>query len=333
MCIAILKPTGTKVLDTKIFDNCWERNKDGFWCMYQYTKARKKTVWIYKTMDKWQALEFFTKIQATKWVRDIAFHFRIATHWLTNIHNCHPFYAGQGLYMMHNWCLSLDDPFGIKSDSAMLADRLVSCEPLWQDDEEKMKSLAKYAIGSKLVFMWPTSTFIVNEKSWNKEDDIWFSNYSYIKYEAPKPAPYKSSYSHENGMTDDWYPDSQYKHKPLTKKERKALSRWNNKNRIQSSFPAPLPINEPPRGGNKILVLPEKVYTPTEYQTYKCSIQWLLSKDQRSDLNQLSEEESDYCWLEMLGYKPTLEEQLESIQSFHAFVLNLTKAPYEEQHV
>lgn len=291
MCIAILKPKGARKITEEEFGECWTTNKDGFGCMFQIKEKGKMKVKYWKTMDKEQAFAFFNDVQSRENIGDIGFHFRIATHGKTDINMCHPFNAWHWFMMMHNGMLWLKDPFGEKSDTCLLAEMLATKEFNWWADSKRITDLSEFARWSKLVFMDSTQSFIINEKSGHWSDGIWWSNYSYVKYTAPK------------------------------KTETTKYKNW----------------NDPYKGttDNRSLILPVTVISPEEqkrrddqikeiqeWTQYKSSIQGLLSREQREDLNTITMDETNWLWL-CFTWKDniTLEEKKSKIHEFYEYVM------------
>ena len=120
------------------------------------------------------------------------FHSRITTHGGTCVENCHPFTVGRdGLSVVaHNGMLPIPSVNG-KSDTRIFAEELF---PSWGgiatlNSKKMRKRLAKFASGSKLVFLSANPDVnhdfvIINEKDGHWTDGVWWSNGSY-KYSRP----------------------------------------------------------------------------------------------------------------------------------------------------
>ena len=133
------------------------------------------------------------------------FHSRITTHGGTTVENCHPFQVGSDTQTVvaHNGMLPIDAKNG-RSDTRIFAESLF---PSWGgpstlNSKKMRKKLAKFAAGSKLVFLSANSDVqndytIINEKdgSWDA-DGVWWSNTSY-KYS-------RYSYSGSGMYTSGW---------------------------------------------------------------------------------------------------------------------------------
>ena len=116
------------------------------------------------------------------------FHSRITTHGGTTVDNCHPFQVGKDelTVVAHNGMLPIDAKNG-KSDTRIFAEELF---PRWGgasllNSKKMRKKLAKFASGSKLVFLSANPNVqndftIINEKDGHYDTDgVWWSNNSY----------------------------------------------------------------------------------------------------------------------------------------------------------
>ena len=96
MCIAIVKPEG-QTIPLSVLEHCWNANPDG--CGFALPDGAGG-VTIHKALD-WE--EF-----VTLWDRygdaaaPMLVHFRLATHGIVNLENCHPHRIAPGLAMVHN---------------------------------------------------------------------------------------------------------------------------------------------------------------------------------------------------------------------------------------
>lgn len=150
------------------------------------------------------------------------FHFRISTHGLTDIDNCHPFIIGQDdkTVMAHNGILPITMPVhDNRSDSKIFAEYVLpemgGISSL--DNEETFKCLSEWATGSKLVFLTvdPLATYdwyIVNEEYGHWAEDMWWSNKSYVTYPITSYSSYgiNSRGMYSNIGYDDTYNDDEY---------------------------------------------------------------------------------------------------------------------------
>lgn len=115
------------------------------------------------------------------------FHSRITTHGGTSLDNCHPFQVGRdtNTIVAHNGMLPIQARDG-KSDTRIFAEELF---PSWGgastlNSKRMRKKLAKFADGSKLVFLSANPDvqedyYIINESDGHWDDGVWWSNSSY----------------------------------------------------------------------------------------------------------------------------------------------------------
>ena len=145
------------------------------------------------------------------------FHFRITTHGLTDVDNCHPFNVGDDdkTVLAHNGILPIVMPVHeTRSDTKIFAEyilpRMGGVTAL--DNKETFESVEEWASGSKLVVLSVNPLcqydwYIINESHGHWLDGMWWSNKSYIKY-TPLHSTYwnKTGYNLEStrGMYSDW---------------------------------------------------------------------------------------------------------------------------------
>ncbi len=153
------------------------------------------------------------------------FHFRIATHGSLNVDNCHPFDIGDNAKSVlgHNGILPLTMPINDnRSDTKLFAEIVLphigGVKTL--DDDEKLKEIAEWASGNKLVILTVDEEtkhdwYIVNEHLGHWKDDIWWSNSSYVRHYPPAYVNYPSSpyvgktysgygYRNDDEFDEDW---------------------------------------------------------------------------------------------------------------------------------
>lgn len=174
MCIAIYKSEGV-TLNESTLENCWDANSDGAGFMY----AEKGKVVIEKGFMTYEA---FRRAYDPHASRQLALHFRIATHGGVNAENTHPFRISDTLGMIHNGIINrvncdIDKKM---SDTWHFAEKFMKpYENFWQEPE--YKELIEAYIGfSKLVLLSGDGDFeIYNEKEGHWNTDCWFSNTSW----------------------------------------------------------------------------------------------------------------------------------------------------------
>ena len=134
------------------------------------------------------------------------FHTRITTHGGTTNENCHPFQVGKDelTVVAHNGMLPIQAKNG-KSDTRIFAEELF---PSWGgasllNSKKMRKKLAKFATGSKLVFLSANPNVqndftIINEKDGHYDaNGVWWSNnsYKYSRYSYSGAGMYTTGWS------------------------------------------------------------------------------------------------------------------------------------------
>ncbi len=190
MCIIVIKPRGVKLPKEKILKNCFENNSDGAGIMF----VKEGAVHITKGFMFWEDFrESYRALQFNK--EDLfVFHFRFATHGLTNKGQCHPFpvskrtgelkavEATSDMAMVHNGILSdIVGPKGL-SDTMMfvkgyLAKRTIK-ETLF-NGEGTRKMVALATTGSKLAILNGKGELLITGSSWEKSKGLLYSNDGY----------------------------------------------------------------------------------------------------------------------------------------------------------
>ena len=125
------------------------------------------------------------------------FHFRITTHGLTDVNNCHPFNVGDdpSSVLAHNGILPILMPVHeTRSDTKIFAEYVLpnmgGVAAL--DNKETFESVEEWASGSKLVILSVSPLaqydwYILNESLGHWFNGVWFSNNSYKPYYTYKP--------------------------------------------------------------------------------------------------------------------------------------------------
>ena len=125
MCIAIVKPKD-RTIPLSTLEHCWDTNPHGGGFALPDGTGR---VTIHKTLD-W---EEFTTLwhQYADPAAPMLVHFRLATHGMVNLDNCHPHRIGPGLAMIHNGIYHEKVPYATpqQSDTAQLIRRILRHMP------------------------------------------------------------------------------------------------------------------------------------------------------------------------------------------------------------
>lgn len=180
MCLLVVNQNKTGITEAQ-FNAAHTANPDGFGIAYRNAQG---TIKIYKDLRGAKpAYAAYRKIRE-KNSGAFLLHFRIATHGLVDLDNCHPFQVSEKLVFAHNGIINLESEDPTQSDTAAFC-QILQGLPIGFLDNEASKVLIALAIGnSKLAFLDDTGKVtIINEKlgHWNAGE--WYSNASY--QEAP----------------------------------------------------------------------------------------------------------------------------------------------------
>lgn len=209
MCIIIAKPQG-KDFDIDKIKFSHKSNEDGYGIMY-FDKAQGKVV-SKKGLDVNDGiLDLLPTLTDTTAV----FHLRYTTVGETTVDNCHPFYIGQGAYMMHNGTINSFKPKDPSiSDSAALAATIKHQIDAFGPsviDNVGFRLMLQSIIGNtinRLAFMKPDGKILIFNKSLGEEvNGLWYSNDYYCKprYTYTPPAKtYQSQWYDKYNDDDLW---------------------------------------------------------------------------------------------------------------------------------
>jgi hypothetical protein len=181
MCIAIYQPVG-EVLDDALLGRCYQNNPDG--CGMAYIHAESGKVQIYKTLKFKKWLKRYKSMVKENPESPFLLHFRIKTHGIVNVDNCHPFKIDAGHAFIHNGMISKCAPTernGEKSDTRLFNEMILQNLPKNWFDNQAIKDLIEPWIGnSKLCILKADGRVnIINEEKGNWKEGVWFSNTSY----------------------------------------------------------------------------------------------------------------------------------------------------------
>lgn len=194
MCIAIYQPAG-KELSKEIIQNCWTANNDGAGLLFTHNEI----LYAHKELTDLELFYDYYKhiVEAVGKTTPMVLHFRIKTHGLISLKNCHPFMVNDQIGFVHNGILSIGIPANSHtSDTFELNAQILQKLP---DDflnyQGCISLLESYCKGSKLVFLNNKGEHkIINEKLGVWEDGCWFSNYSFKSRTYVSPYPYQSNF-------------------------------------------------------------------------------------------------------------------------------------------
>jgi len=180
MCIAIYKPEDM-LLSEETITNSWNNNPDGAGFMY----VQDNKVVIEKGF---MTLPAFLEAYTPHKDKQMALHFRIATHGKVNAANTHPFQVSDTLGVIHNGVMS-----NVKCNiDKNMSDTWHFVEHIMKPYEAHLfepgfKELIESYIGySKLVTLRRDGSFdIFNERLGDWDCQCWFSNKSYQTKKTP----------------------------------------------------------------------------------------------------------------------------------------------------
>ena len=178
MCIAILK-TKEGFISDEILENCCNNNPNG--AGIAYTKDNK----LYIVKGIFDVNEFVKQYHKAEKLADnnMLIHCRISTSGLIDKDNCHPHVVNNNTVLIHNGILDIKVPVNSKkSDTRLYIDKYLADLPEDFIYNKSITNLIEYSIGldNKFIFLNSKGDYkIINEKSGQWIDGVWYSNTSY----------------------------------------------------------------------------------------------------------------------------------------------------------
>ena len=189
MCIIAVKPKGVKITDQimNVLENCWIWNPDGAGLMTPSANG----ISISKGFMDWDDLEQYLEVYNEELSdSQVVFHFRWATHGLTNQENCHPFpitsdidlltslEVDSKIGMVHNGIIDRCADVNSKISDTMKFCKFISNLPNNFTGNKSMIELITGYIGTdKMIFLNRNGDVkIVNENKGIWKDGNWYSN-------------------------------------------------------------------------------------------------------------------------------------------------------------
>lgn len=174
MCIAILNTK--KLISESEFMNCWDNNPDGFGMAW----IEKSEIRIFKELiNDLLAYDRYKEIRKSN-NKPILLHFRIATHGMIDLANCHPFRIDNNTVFAHNGIIDIHTT-KTESDTIAFNNQLLKKLPIDFIFDKTFMKLIEMAIGnSKLVFLHASGKFRIANNNlglWKSEN--WYSNESF----------------------------------------------------------------------------------------------------------------------------------------------------------
>ena len=173
MCLIIDKPEGTSVPELWL-SNAVKNNEDGWGIMWaEGGKVRVEKGFREKGLKKWAG-------KLTE--KHALIHCRLATSGKKSVENCHPYPAGNGVWMMHNGIISIPSSNEDWSDTKHFVEYCV--KPMLAKypgmyGTPLFDGLLSYFVGNgnKLAFMdGKGEVQIVNKRQGVEREGMWLSN-------------------------------------------------------------------------------------------------------------------------------------------------------------
>lgn len=179
MCVIIHQARGKRQVTYEEFRSSWQTNSDWFGMLYFDTELEK--VIAYKNMNMAQSWKEYDEVVNNYIDTDIILHFRMSTHWTTDLANCHPFPCGNSKYLVHNGVFGYHDTTRPTfSDTRLLAESLSKYQWEWLDDDiirEMMNSICSWdkvlVMDSKWDVWFFGAKWVMSE-----DEQLWASNTS-----------------------------------------------------------------------------------------------------------------------------------------------------------
>lgn len=192
MCIIVAKPAGAEIPNEKIFDNCFESNKDGIGISYALPDHKPT---IAKGFANVKKLMRILKICNVTKEHNLVVHFRFATHGKKDQGNCHPFPLTSSFEEMrylscscdtsiaHNGVFSGFDRNENHSDTMKFIGGILAQPEIIENLESKsIKELIKGYCGasSKLAFLRPKGLNLIGD--FELDEGVYYSNRQYKRW-------------------------------------------------------------------------------------------------------------------------------------------------------
>jgi hypothetical protein len=218
MCIIVYKAKGIKMPSYKTIDNCFDNNPDG--AGFSYSDG----ITVHARKGYMNIVDFYTDLTAIPDIenKDVAMHFRIATHGGVTRGLTHPFPFTNNpknmtrleftsdLAVMHNGIFQVKTKHGLSDTCMFIMKVLHPCgRKRILDDEDLQARLSKEIIGSRILIMGVENTVLLGKWTDIDTDGVVYSNttykYSYYRYTIPTKVTVKSDWSSEYDCDDSYF--------------------------------------------------------------------------------------------------------------------------------
>ena len=181
MCIAILKRKNGTITDDALRES-FRYNADG--AGIAYTKDKKLII----IKGIFNAEVFVQKVREIEAICDnnMLIHCRIGTSGLKDASNTHPFVVNEDVALIHNGILDVKVPKGSpKNDTQLFIENYLNgIDKHTLMHNKAIHGLIEKCIGhnNKFVLLDNNGFYkIINEDAGHWKDNVWYSNYSYVK--------------------------------------------------------------------------------------------------------------------------------------------------------
>ena len=210
MCIAIYKPAD-KNISKETLEICFENNSDGAGFAYINTDhLGVRRLKIYKSMEFEPFYKQYERMTRLMPESPFLIHFRIKTHGMKDINNCHPFQVDNQCVFIHNGTISGVGSDIKKSDTRLFNEKVLKELPQGWQFRPALKILIEDFIGmSKLVILnLDGEVSIMNESKGSWSEGIWWSNDSFRR---KKTYNFQSTNYAYKGKHQVWNPNEGWK--------------------------------------------------------------------------------------------------------------------------
>lgn len=195
MCIIIVKPAGIELPTLDIFENCKNRNHDGFGFSVPNEKPFKTLYYN----------EFIKAIRHVKKDVPCIIHFRYATHGAITKRNSHPFKIDD-ISFAHNGILKIEDLEGMTDSETAFKYILDPAIKIYGIHSKEFAATVETIIGSSKFAFLTDAGEIKMYGQYISENGLFFSNESYLPYSYNYYRPAKKEYQQKylNEMFSDY---------------------------------------------------------------------------------------------------------------------------------
>jgi hypothetical protein len=183
MCIAILQKPNSRI-KKKTLKTCYYNNPDSMGILWVEDGKLRTHKELLHFENFYNVYDGVCNRVGKK--SNVVLHFRIATHGLIDVKNCHPHFVSKNIAFVHNGIIPIESD-GLESDTVAFNKTILKGLP--QDDFLDCDSIFKlidgFAFDSKFIFLSKNNRYRIvgdSEGEWIK--GVWYSNSSYKHYKT-----------------------------------------------------------------------------------------------------------------------------------------------------